>query len=184
MLASQAKRDQSSPILRGVMVREKLLCQEFPAPPANVGDVEPLDPNKTTRERFTAHTDNEGCALCHTKIDPIGFSFERYDGIGAYRETEGNSVAVDDSGYLEGLIQLFGSDRADYLGTTGLSEILAGADNVASCFVEHFHTYAGGVAEPDVCDVEDVSTNWKANNYSFSELWLQSVSTSNYLQRQ
>jgi hypothetical protein len=59
----------SHPIHRGLLVRRNLLCQEFAPPPPNVGEVEPLNPNKPTRERFAAHTNNPNCQSCHQYIE-------------------------------------------------------------------------------------------------------------------
>jgi hypothetical protein len=45
------------------------------------------------------HRANTVCASCHSKIDPLGFAFENYDAVGAFRKTEGKN-AVDASGTL------------------------------------------------------------------------------------
>jgi hypothetical protein len=42
----------------------------------------------TLRERLEAHRSDAQCASCHDKIDPLGFAFENYDAIGAWRDTE------------------------------------------------------------------------------------------------
>ncbi len=183
-LASHAKMDQSSPIARGVGVRTRLLCQDFPTPPANVGDVEPLDPTKSTRERFAAHTDNDGCRECHEKIDPIGFSFERYDGIGAYREFEGQNVAVDDSGSLSGLVLMSDSDNQDYTGTKGLGAILAEAPSAANCLVDQFSSFMHGVKKPDVCAVQNAAQRWANQGYSLKSLWKEIVKAESLSKRQ
>jgi hypothetical protein len=47
---------------------------------------EPM-PGQTTRERYEVHSASP-CATCHKLIDPVGFAFEHYDPIGAWRDTE------------------------------------------------------------------------------------------------
>jgi hypothetical protein len=44
-------------------------------------------PGQTTRERYEVHSASP-CATCHKVLDPIGFAFEHYDNIGAWRDTE------------------------------------------------------------------------------------------------
>ena len=46
------------------------------------------------------HRTNVVCASCHKKMDPIGFAFENYDGIGRYRLTD-NGEKIDTSGVLD-----------------------------------------------------------------------------------
>jgi hypothetical protein len=90
VLALHAHDNQSSPIKRGIFVRENLLCQPLSAPPPDVDlNVPPPDPSLSTRDRFAEHTSNQTCQACHAMIDPIGFGFEHYDQFGAYRRTDG-----------------------------------------------------------------------------------------------
>jgi hypothetical protein len=51
----------------------------------------------TLRERFERHRDDAACAVCHDRIDPIGFSLENYDPIGRWRTTS-EGQAIDASG--------------------------------------------------------------------------------------
>lgn len=89
VLASTAHSDQTSPIRRGLFVRRRLLCQEFPPPPADAGGVPDVDPTASTRERFAQHTEERACASCHRYIDPVGFGLETFGPIGAWREDDG-----------------------------------------------------------------------------------------------
>ena len=100
ILTNHALASRTSPTLRGVFVRERILCQDIPPPPPNV-DVNLAEPApgaeaQTTRERLAEHRENPVCAGCHAFFDPIGLSFEHYDGIGAYRDTE-NGLPIDAS---------------------------------------------------------------------------------------
>ena len=82
-------------------MRERILCQEMPSPPATV-DVTPPKPNPllTTRERFAQHEKDPYCAGCHRLMDPIGLGFESYDAIGRFRTKEG-SLNIDASSALK-----------------------------------------------------------------------------------
>ena len=75
------------PILRGVWMLERILGEHLPDPPADVGQVKANIPgeNLSFRERFAEHRANETCAICHDKIDPLGFALDHYDDNGRYR---------------------------------------------------------------------------------------------------
>ena len=104
-LAVNGATDGSSPVLRGHAVLTRLLCLT-PDPPANVPPPKPPTPGLTTRQRFEEH-DMQACTGgCHVAMDPIGFGFEHYDGIGRYRTTDQN-LPVDSNGaiLLDGKMQ-------------------------------------------------------------------------------
>lgn len=77
------------PILRGTWILERILGEELPDPPANIGQVEPNLPGQTLtfRERFEQHRENATCAVCHDKIDPLGFALQGFDDEGKYMLT-------------------------------------------------------------------------------------------------
>src|SRR5262249_33692495 len=102
LLAVHATPTRSSPIARGLLVREQLPCDSLPHPPA--GSASKLPPERaaaTTRERFSQHAKDIACSGCHEDIDPIGFTFESYDPVGRWRTHE-NGHPIDDSGSVEG----------------------------------------------------------------------------------
>ncbi|MEM6925676.1 MAG: DUF1592 domain-containing protein, partial [Myxococcota bacterium] len=66
VLTTYARPDGSSPVHRGVLVRERLLCEELPPPPPNLDTSPPaVDPTQSTRERYSQHADDPACAGCH-----------------------------------------------------------------------------------------------------------------------
>ena len=74
------------PILRGTWMLQRILGEEMPEPPANVGQVPPNRGKEklTFRQRFEQHRANTTCAVCHDKIDPLGFALQSYDNGGKY----------------------------------------------------------------------------------------------------
>ncbi|MFN3190512.1 MAG: DUF1592 domain-containing protein [Aureliella sp.] len=78
-----------TPIQRGTWVLERILGEPLPEPPP---DVPPLVPASATsesltfRERFEQHREQATCAVCHDKIDPLGFAFEQFDAKGKLRQ--------------------------------------------------------------------------------------------------
>ena len=128
--------DGSHPVKRGKKVYERLLCGILPPPPADVPPPKPASAGGTTRERFAEHG-AEACAkACHALMDPPGFAFENYDGIGRYR-TMDNGGTVDASGVLDvdGGLKPFKDARE-------LARILATSDTVRSCFATQWARYA------------------------------------------
>ncbi|MGB7343864.1 MAG: DUF1592 domain-containing protein [Pirellulaceae bacterium] len=79
-----------SPILRGTWMMERVLGEELPDPPANVGQVPANRKGEalTFRERFARHRADATCAVCHDKIDPLGFALQAYDNSGKYLRSE------------------------------------------------------------------------------------------------
>jgi hypothetical protein len=96
-LASHADADVSHPVKRGVAVIRNVLCLDLPDPTGlEIPDLPAPVPGQTTRERYLAH-EKGACAGCHQQIDAVGFAFESYDAIGAFRTTE-QGKPVDSSG--------------------------------------------------------------------------------------
>jgi hypothetical protein len=85
------------PVHRGRWVSEVILGVSPPPPPPNAGSIPtPVadEPKRTIREKLEAHRQNESCAACHARIDPLGFAFENYDAIGHWRTEEESSVGI------------------------------------------------------------------------------------------
>ena len=65
-LTRHAHRNQTSPVHRGIIVRENILCQPLEPPPPDVNAVPPPPTESTTtRERFAQHSADPTCAGCH-----------------------------------------------------------------------------------------------------------------------
>jgi len=83
---------RTSPVVRGKWVLENLLGAPPPNPPANVPPLResPADVKDiSVRARLEEHRKNPVCAACHTKMDPIGFALENFDGTGVWRTKDG-----------------------------------------------------------------------------------------------
>ncbi|MCA9193225.1 MAG: DUF1592 domain-containing protein [Planctomycetales bacterium] len=87
VLKVTANGSNTSPVLRGVWVLDRILGQPVPAPPPNVPAVEPdIRGASTIREQLVKHRATENCNSCHSRIDPLGFALENYDVIGGWRD--------------------------------------------------------------------------------------------------
>jgi mono/diheme cytochrome c family protein len=88
VLKVTANGTDTSPVLRGAWVLDRILGTPPPPPPANVAALEADTRGATTiRERLARHRTESACAACHAKIDPAGFALESFDVIGGWRES-------------------------------------------------------------------------------------------------
>lgn len=109
--------NRTSPVLRGKFVLENLLGGPPPEPPPNVPALETSSGGKqlTMRAAMAMHRENPACRVCHTAMDPIGFSLENYDAVGKWR-TEFAGQEIDASGLLP--------DGKTFVGPDGLRDLL------------------------------------------------------------
>jgi hypothetical protein len=86
ILKVTANGTNTSPVLRGVWVSERILGKPIPPPPENVPAVEPdIRGAKTIREQLQKHVSDTSCAACHVHIDPPGYALENFDAAGRWR---------------------------------------------------------------------------------------------------
>ena len=163
--ALHAHPGRSSATLRGNFVREVLLCQEVPAPPANI-DFSIVENTtgelRTARDRLEAHVSNDACAGCHALTDPIGLALENFDAIGMYREEE-NGAPIDSSGQLDG---------APYEDAAGLGAALSEHPSLGPCLVRNLYRYTVG-REPEAGEeplLEALAQHFAESGYRTSEL--------------
>ena len=101
VLKVTANGTNTSPVVRGAWVLDRILGTPPSPPPAGVPAVEPDIRGATTiREQLAKHRQIAACASCHTQIDPPGFALESFDVIGGWRENyrsvgRGEPVSID-----------------------------------------------------------------------------------------
>ena len=96
-LTSLANR--TSPVIRGSWIMDVLLGAPPPRPPANVpplAENERGGPHLSMRARLATHRESPACAACHRIMDPVGFSLENFDAVGAWR-TKDSGADIDPS---------------------------------------------------------------------------------------
>lgn len=139
ILTLTSNTTRTSPVKRGLFVLDQMLGAPPPPPPPDIPPLEQAshaNPDATVRERLAAHVAVASCAACHNRLDPIGLSFEHFDAIGRWRESE-NGKAIDASGTLPDGVAL--RDSADLKRT-----LLERSDQFVEAFTAKVLTYAIG----------------------------------------
>ncbi len=134
-LALHSHPTRSSATLRGKALRELILCQKVPPPPANVDFSALNNPDatlRTARARLSAHAQNPVCAGCHKITDPMGLALENFDGAGRYRTAE-KDTPIDASGSLDG---------KPFTDVVGLGQAVHDSPALPSCLVRRAFSYA------------------------------------------
>lgn len=186
VLKVSANGTNTSPVVRGVFVLDRLLGTEPPPPPPGIPGVEPdIRGASTLRELLDKHRDSETCNSCHRIIDPPGFALENYDVIGGWRDRfrsigEGEQVKltvqgrkvryrlgppVDSTGELP--------SGATFNNLADLQKILlADQDRIARCLTEKLLTFATGreMTFADRPEIEHLVAESKTRQHSLRDL--------------
>jgi hypothetical protein len=182
ILASQATPQTSSPVRRGKLVRERLLCQLLPPPPPGLNvQLPPVDPQASNRVRFQDHSRNAACSSCHKLMDPIGFGFEQFDSVGRYQPMHGGQP-VDASG--EVLSSPTPATEGPFSGVDGLQRKLADSPDVHACFSMQWLRFAYGTSGDDAtCVAKQVTDSFQKGDLSIPELLVSLTQLSRFTQR-
>ncbi len=172
--------DRTSPVVRGKWILDNILGAPPPPPP---GVVPPLKDKAddglphSLRERMEDHRSNPACATCHKVMDPIGFSLENFDAVGAWRAREGDAP-IDASGQL--------ADGTAVNGVVTLRKaILKRPDVFVGTMTEKMLTYAlgRGLMYYDFPVVRGIVRESAAADFRFSSLVLGIVDSTPFQMR-
>ncbi len=186
VLKVSANGTNTSPVVRGVFVMDRILGMEPPPPPPGVPGVEPDIRGATTlRELLDKHRNMESCNGCHRVIDPSGFALESYDVIGGWRERfrsidKGEQVKLTVEGRKVRYRLGPPVDAAGEL-TTGtkfanMSDfqklLLAGQDRVARCVAEKLLIFATGrpMGFSDRSEIDRLVAQSKTKDHAMRDL--------------
>jgi Protein of unknown function (DUF1588)/Protein of unknown function (DUF1592)/Protein of unknown function (DUF1585) len=157
---------RTSPVLRGKWILENLLAAPPPDPPAGTPrlDESKIASSGSLRQQMEAHRRDATCVACHSRMDPLGFGLENYDGIGAWRDRDGE-YAIDASGSLPG--------GRPFHGPAEMKTILReDRQAFAACVTEKLLTYAlgRGLERYDRQTVQQIARRLGEREYRFSAL--------------
>jgi hypothetical protein len=150
-LATTATDQAPRSIIRGVHVSLDALCVELPAPP-NVPPENPEAAMRTNRQMLEAFTEAKGsvCEGCHAGlINPLGFAFENYDGLGKFRTTERSGLPIDASGKYQ-----LSDGEISFTGAVELMKAMAAGRQAHDCYAQHLFEYLYGREKLNPEDLE------------------------------
>ena len=132
--------NRTSVVQRGKWILDNLLGAPPPPPPPEVPNLQPHGKDGsllTMRQQMELHRANPVCAACHSRMDPLGFALENYDGVGKWRAKDAGHV-IDASGKLP--------DGTHFEGMAGLREALLTSrrEDFIETVTEKLLTYALG----------------------------------------
>lgn len=196
VLKVSANGTNTSPVVRGVWVMERLLGQTPPPPPPGIPGLEPdVRGAKTLRELLDKHRSLESCQGCHRQIDPAGFALECFDPIGGWRERfrsldGGERVALEVNGvkvqYRLGLPIDASGSLADGRAFSGFAEfrtlLARDRDVLARAFTTKLLTFATGrdLGFSDRADIERIVETTRSNGYRVRDLLLEIVASETF----
>ena len=172
--------NRTSPVLRGKWLLENFFGSPPPAPPADIPALAETSATRTpvsVRARLEAHRRNPACAVCHDRMDPLGFALEHYDAIGAWRVLDENTP-VDASATL--------TDGTEFYGPAGLRELLLSRrDDFLRTVTEKLLTYALGRAleSSDAPVVRHIVRSAAGDEHRWSAVILEIVKSLPFQQR-
>ncbi len=184
--------EYTRPIVKGDLIRTRLLCDAIPPPPANL-DIKPLilTADKTTRQAVEEATASAECQACHTQLNPVGFLTEAYDPIGRFRQkeirfAEGTADVVAELPIDTSAAAGIGEEVPQLTDAVDLSQYLAetGAANV--CMVANYFEFVNGRdADPitDGCDVLDMRDRLTEDGGSIKSMLRRSVLQESFRRR-
>jgi hypothetical protein len=169
-LSLWAVNNDPDSVHRGVRINLDTLCAD-PGLPTDVPGVPAIMEGQTNRERYEVLT--EGCGpVCHgVVINPIGFAFENYDGLGRYRDMDnGQPVNATD-------VYPFAEGEQEFTGPAELMPIIANGRQAHQCYAKKLASYAlsRDIVESDRPLVESLGNASLSPGASLKEVMLTLV---------
>jgi uncharacterized protein DUF1592/uncharacterized protein DUF1588/uncharacterized protein DUF1585/uncharacterized protein DUF1587/uncharacterized protein DUF1595/cytochrome c len=161
--------NRTSPVLRGRWLLDNVLGAPPPPPPPDIPLLNEGGADTKTmsiRQQMEAHRKNPSCAVCHVRMDPLGFSLENFDALGKWRTTS-DGIPVDASGALP--------DGTRFEGIAGLRQLIAShQDDFARTFTQKLLAYALGrsLDARDLPAVRRIARDASRNGYRWSSVIL------------
>ncbi|HMI83813.1 MAG TPA: DUF1592 domain-containing protein [Polyangiaceae bacterium] len=143
-LATNGGLTQSDPIHRGVAVNFNLLCNEVKPPPDMVPPLPAEMAGQSNRQRIDEHTKACGAGCHNTIINPVGFAFEHYDAIGAWRDID-NALPIDATATFN-----IDGKTVTYDGAIELAKLISQSRQFYDCYAKNWMEYVLGRAPVDL----------------------------------
>lgn len=174
-LMLNAHNDDPDAIHRGVSISLDVLCAPLGPPAAVIPPLPTPRPGQTNRQRVDEHTSLCGGACHNDMINPLGFAFENFDGMGQYREQERNGdelLPIDSSGSFA-----FIDGRQSWDNAEALMRVLATDPQAHLCYAKKLASFGlqRDVVRDDLGLLEALSTVSRSTDGSLKEVMLTLV---------
>jgi uncharacterized protein DUF1592/uncharacterized protein DUF1588 len=150
------------PIIKGVMIRKAILCDDVPPPPADVANSPPpvsdAMGSTSTRQAVEGKTGSGTCAGCHGQmINDLGFASENFDALGRLRsaqplfDAKGKQVGtakVDTAS----VPKVEAGDMATSAGVADLTRLILASEKPYACFARQYFRFTYSRVEQPVQD--------------------------------
>jgi Protein of unknown function (DUF1592)/Protein of unknown function (DUF1588)/Protein of unknown function (DUF1585) len=149
------------PIMKGVFIRRRMLCDDIPPPPAGVNATPPeLRSDMTTRQVVESITEQPGsaCAVCHAAlINPLGFATEGFDALGRTRSEQAlfaengapaGSLPVD----THSIPRVTPDDGSSSAGPADLAQLMLQSGKLEACLARNYFRFTYGRWENSASD--------------------------------
>ncbi len=177
----------TAPIVRGVFVLRRYLCDQLPTPSLDIvndrlSELEHLDrETMRSREIVDAMTGDEPCVTCHGTINPIAFALEDFDGMGRHRTEEhaisgGMILASFPVEPANSTLEIDPGESVTIDGGAELSQALADSRRLQDCFVQRLlvHTQGRDFTPEDGCAIRRLGSAAEEGQ-SLRDLYLGTV---------
>jgi hypothetical protein len=174
ILTKTSRPHRTSPVVRGDYLYQVVLGFSSPPPPPNVPELKEASKPSSLREALMQHRADQACAVCHDRIDPLGFALERFDPIGRFR----TDADIDDTGELK--------DGTKFQGLAGLRDYLKKNEpQFTTQFTRKLLGYALGrqTLPSDKKLLQQMQASLKADGGKFSAAVLEVVKSGQFLNR-
>ena len=183
VLTVSANGIETSPVVRGVWLLDKIMGMPSPPPPDDVPALDPDVRNATSvRDLLERHRESEACSQCHRKIDPLGFAWEEFDPIGRHRRaylTGHSRGPIDSSGTLP-----WGSTFENFRGFRRqlLAKKLFFVRNLTTKLLTH--ALARSIEPDERGAIDAIMDAVSANDYPIRDLIIEIVKSDLFLPKQ
>jgi len=162
MLVKTSAPSQAATVIhRGLLVRERVLCETPPPPPPTVvpdpNQIQQGGPNATAKQNYSVfEMTHQSCNACHSFFQPLGLAFEAYDANGVFRTSYPApiSMPIDTTGTLSSA----GEANGAYTGVVDMATKLGAAPITQYCFAQQFAEFAFGRSVSPVQEACTVKT--------------------------
>jgi hypothetical protein len=178
ILTKTSRPHRTSPVVRGDYLYQVVLGFSSPPPPPNVPELKETSKPASLREALMQHRTDSACAVCHERIDPLGFALESYDPIGRFRATDEAGGKIDDTGEM--------MDGTQFQGLAGLRDYLKiNEAQFLTQFTRKLLGYSLGrqTLPSDKKILQQMQASLKANGGKFSSAVVEIVKSRQFLNR-